>query len=85
MPTRESHPDWCVAVDCERTGIHESRSATAGDHTDIVGVAATRIRLDVGHDAVRVVFTDEDATTSYALPAPQARALTETIDRLLSA
>jgi len=81
----EPHPDWCTAADCARSGIHESESAVAGDRYELLGTTATRIRIGERIDAVTVAFTEDDATATYTIPAAQARTLTQTIDRLLTA
>jgi len=84
MPPPDPHPHWCTAVDCARSGIHESAPVVAGDQDEILGVAVARVRIGESIDAVTVAFTD-DGTTTYTIPAAQARAFTQTIDRLLTA
>jgi len=80
----EPHPGWCAAVDCDRLGVHESESVVAGDRYELLGTAATRIRIGDSIDAVTLAFTEDGATTTYTIPAAQARALTHTIDGLLT-
>jgi len=80
----EPHPGWCTGIDCSRLGVHESESVVAGDQDALLGIAATRIRLSGNIDAVTLAFTEDDATTTYTIPAAQARALTHTIDGLLT-
>jgi len=83
MPPLDPH--WCTTVDCTRSGIHESAPAVVGDQDEVLGVAAARIRIGESVDAVTVAFTEDGTTTSYIIPAAQARAFTQTIDRLLAA
>jgi len=78
-----AHPDWCRRADCVSTGTHQSATLSASRPGDLLGIDATLMQLNNGPRLVRLTVTDDGVTTTFFVPAEQARALHHTLGELV--